>query len=460
MKRLWSIILAVALVLSLVACSSGKQTEKEAEQQTEKEVEQQAEEQAESNSEQEDAGDQAQNETKQNVTLTLMGSEDCFSDVELELYKEFEEETGIVIELITNPNDMNNSILGAKIATKELPDIVAYFNGEGGRTILMPEDNFLPITNDPCLANVNKEMMDTYLNWGGEVYGFPNAGVQNWGILYNKQVFEDLNLELPTTFDELDAICQKIKDAGITPIYLSGGDAWPTETWLDTYWGAYISAKEPDFWERYAKNEVKLAELPEAVECLQRQLDFFNKGYYGDTPLSDMHDGMYGALYEGQAAMFVFGDHVFAYGAQKYPDFTEKIGLMPFPVDGGGYYAVPCSEALYINKDSEHIDEALQLFNFLARPENVEKQYNAEQQACYFNDVTLDLIPQIQEASKQVQSGKLGRVWFDYVPASYSHITYDVIPEMLLGNMTPEQVLKAIDDEIAKNAKAQGLEGW
>lgn len=450
MRKLWSILLAGAMLVSLAACGSDKSTGQEA--------------QPENTGGQEETkkqeGDKAPEGSKKNTTLTIMGSEDCFSEVELELYQQFEDETGIAIELITNPNDMNNSILGAKIATKELPDVVAYFNGEGGRSILMPEDNFLPITDDPCLENVNKELLDTYLNWGGEVYGFPNAGVQNWGILYNKQVFEDLGLEQPNTFEELEAICGKIKDSGVIPIYLSGGDAWPTETWLDTYWGAYIAAQVPDFWEQYAQNKVKLADLPEAVECLQRQLDFFEKGYYGETPLSDMHDGMYGALYEGRAAMFVFGDHVFAYGAQKYPDFTEKIGLMPFPVDGSGAYAVPCSEALYINKDSEHIEEALQLFNFLARPENVEKQYNAEQQACYFEGVTLDLIPQIQEAQKAVQSGKIGSVWFDYVPASYSHITYEVIPEMLLGNLTPKEVLKAIDDEIAKNAEAQGLPGW
>ena len=237
MRKLWSILLAGAMLVSLAACGSDKSTGQEA--------------QPENTGGQESAkkqeGETATQGSKKNTTLTIMGSEDCLSEVELELYQQFEDETGIAIELITNPNDMNNSILGAKIATKELPDVVAYFNGEGGRSILMPEDNFLPITDDPCLENVNKELLDTYLNWGGEVYGFPNAGVQNWGILYNKQVFEDLGLEQPNTFEELEAICVKIKDSGVIPIYLSGGDAWPTETWLDTYWGAYIAAQVPDF---------------------------------------------------------------------------------------------------------------------------------------------------------------------------------------------------------------------
>ncbi|MBU9728440.1 type 2 periplasmic-binding domain-containing protein [Diplocloster modestus] len=152
MRKLWSILLVGAMIFSLTACASEKSTGQEA--------------QPENTSGQEETkkqeGDTASEGSKKAATLTIMGSEDCFSEVELELYQQFEDETGIAIELIINPNDMNNSILGAKIATKELPDVVAYFNGEGGRSILMSEDNFLPITDDPCLENVNKELMKSY----------------------------------------------------------------------------------------------------------------------------------------------------------------------------------------------------------------------------------------------------------------------------------------------------------
>ncbi len=452
MKKVIALLLALVMVFALVACSAKEEAPKVEEESTvdqKKPVVEEKEEEA-----------APAKEEKEDVTLTLMCVESLYKEEDMEIFDAFTEETGIKIEIIGNPNNMHSDIVGAKIATNELPDIVHFFNGNGGFSQLMPEENFYPLTGEACMETVNKSLMDQFLTWNGEVYGFPFAGVQNWGIIYNKQVFADLNLELPTTFEELDAVCQKIKDAGITPIHMGAGDAWPTETWIDAYWGAYIDAKLPNFWEDYADQKVKLADTPEVVECLQRQLDFYNKGYYGDSPFSSKQDEMYGALYEGTAAMHIFGDHIFSYGIDKYPDFADKVGLAPLSIDGTGRYAIPCSEALYISKNSEHIEEALQLFEFLARPENVEKKYNAYQQACYFDGVTLDLIPQILDAQAVVQSGNMGRVWFDMVPASYSGITSEIIPEMLLGNMTPEEVLAAMDAEIAKNAAAQGLPGW
>ena len=44
---------------------------------------------------------------------------------------------------------------------------------------------------------------------------------------YNKTLFDKAGIkEVPTTWDELDAVCAKLKDAGITPI--TADDAYMT----------------------------------------------------------------------------------------------------------------------------------------------------------------------------------------------------------------------------------------
>ena len=47
--------------------------------------------------------------------------------------------------------------------------------------------------------------------------------------LYNKQIFDELKLDIPTTYDELKDICQKMLDAGYTPIYEATTNGWHQE---------------------------------------------------------------------------------------------------------------------------------------------------------------------------------------------------------------------------------------
>ena len=41
-----------------------------------------------------------------------------------------------------------------------------------------------------------------------------------------KNIFEELNLEVPTTYNEFKDVCQTILDAGITPIYEATTNGW------------------------------------------------------------------------------------------------------------------------------------------------------------------------------------------------------------------------------------------
>lgn len=45
-------------------------------------------------------------------------------------------------------------------------------------------------------------------------------------VYYNTEIFEAAGVEVPTTYDELLEVCQKIQDAGYIPISCSAGTAW------------------------------------------------------------------------------------------------------------------------------------------------------------------------------------------------------------------------------------------
>ena len=60
----------------------------------------------------------------------------------------------------------------------------------------------------------------------GPIYGTPYASdVIGW--FYNKDLLNDLGMDVPQTMDELEAILQASKDAGQQPILIGNKDGWP-----------------------------------------------------------------------------------------------------------------------------------------------------------------------------------------------------------------------------------------
>lgn len=51
-------------------------------------------------------------------------------------------------------------------------------------------------------------------------------------IWYNKEIFAENGLEVPTTMDEWLNVCQALSEAGITPIAVDGVDRWPVIRYL------------------------------------------------------------------------------------------------------------------------------------------------------------------------------------------------------------------------------------
>ena len=72
-------------------------------------------------------------------------------------------------------------------------------------------------------------LMDADLEQGtynGKVYGLPVLNVAISGIYYNKDMFEQYDLEVPTTVSELEKVCDTLVENGITPFALANASKW------------------------------------------------------------------------------------------------------------------------------------------------------------------------------------------------------------------------------------------
>ncbi len=60
----------------------------------------------------------------------------------------------------------------------------------------------------------------------GKVYGIP-TDYYPWAVFYRKSVFADKGYTIPKTWDDLKALCVKMKADGLTPIAFADQEGWP-----------------------------------------------------------------------------------------------------------------------------------------------------------------------------------------------------------------------------------------
>lgn len=69
----------------------------------------------------------------------------------------------------------------------------------------------------------------------GNIYSVP-VNIHRGNVLwYNKQIFEENNLEPPTTFDEFFEVAETLKSKGITPLALGDKEPWTASIYLKRY---------------------------------------------------------------------------------------------------------------------------------------------------------------------------------------------------------------------------------
>jgi raffinose/stachyose/melibiose transport system substrate-binding protein len=154
------------------------------------------------------------------------------------------------------------------------------------------------------------------------------------GIWYNKKLFTDNNVAIPTTYDELVAAAAKFKTAGVTPLSASGKAGWPITRLVSGY---LYRALGPDALQQVADGKAKLTDAA-YVKAAQAIADLGKAGYFGDGIGSIDYDTAVQQFLTGKAAMFYMGSWTLG----DFNDTTKNqigaanIGFMPFPTVAGG----------------------------------------------------------------------------------------------------------------------------
>jgi raffinose/stachyose/melibiose transport system substrate-binding protein len=121
---------------------------------------------------------------------------------------------------------------------------------------------------------------------------------------YNKALFQKAGVSIPTSLDQIPAMCTALRKAGITPIALDGQDQWPLERYA-----SYMPFRTagPSYITKLKKGDAKLSDATgqKAVNWLAAlgSSKCFEEGFS-----SEDYAGAQGLFTSGKAAMYNIGD--------------------------------------------------------------------------------------------------------------------------------------------------------
>lgn len=171
-------------------------------------------------------GDDSEKSVKLSVTTTYAGEDTNAQNYE-DAVAEWEKKTG---NTVADSSATSDEAFKARIATDfeagSEPDVLFYFNGvdsnsfvEQGKVVSIDEIR----AEYPDYASNMKDDMLGASPVDGKNYSVPVNGYWE-GLFVNKEVCEAAGIEVPgadTTWDQFLEMCQKVKDAGYTPIAVS-----------------------------------------------------------------------------------------------------------------------------------------------------------------------------------------------------------------------------------------------
>lgn len=254
--------------------------------------------------------------------------------------------------------------------TQEAPDLFKWWNGyklkelaDSGNLADMT-DQWKELTADP---NGILPSLAGPLTVDGKVYGIP-ASAHYWTIFYNKKVFADNGLSVPTTWDEFMKVSDTLKAKNITPFGTSIKDSWNGFIWFEDL----MIHSYPEVYNKLVIGQAKYTD-PEVVEVMKLWKSMYDKGYFSKPMTMDTE--VPPAFAKGQIAMFLCGTwyESFLTGAGLKPEQDYGSFIMPAYKPEAGKTVISEITPFLVSKNAKNKDGAIKAALALTKKDANEK---------------------------------------------------------------------------------------
>lgn len=375
---------------------------------------------------------------KTKIRMTYWNSEDTVQTL-LDYLAEEVPDVEVEFQFIDNSN--YDTVVDTQLSAGEGPDIICE---SPASSLKHAKLGYLVELND--LGEKYSSAGTSVYSYDEDVYALPGI---SWfeGIYFNKQMFEENNIELPTTFDEYIDVCKQFKELGITPL-AAGLKSWEPmlKNSMAFVTAEYLSTDEgKDFGEKYRNGETTLDGTWN--EYLEKWSEMIDEGIYTTDMTGIDHDQALEEFATGKAAMFCSGPWDLDTIKEKNPDL--QIDMMPFygteASDGWLIGGPGCGFA--INAASENQEAAKKVLEAISTVEGQEAFWQDNQGgSSYLEGASFELPEEYSSASSALEAGNVYCPWNEWGDAASAHENYGTeMQSYLLGEQDLSTTLKNVD---------------
>jgi len=297
------------------------------------------------------------------VTLGSNASDAVPKKAFAEIYAAFKKQAGITVDVNTKDHNTFQEQINSYL--QGTPDDV--FNWFAGYRMQFFAAKKLATPIDDVWAKIGGNFPDAMkkLSKGEDgKYYFVPLYTYPWAIFYRKSVFQQHGYEVPTTWDQLVALCKQMKKDGLVPIAFGDKDGWPA---MGTFDQINFRLNGYDFHVELMGGKASWTDskVKAVFDHWSELLPYHQDGFMGRT----WQDAAQ-TLVSKKAGMYVLGSFV----AQQFTNKADldDLDFFAFPEINSAYgqdtVEAP-TDGFMVSKAPKNHDGVVKLLEYLGTPE-------------------------------------------------------------------------------------------
>ena len=199
----------------------------------------------------------------------------------------------------------------------------------------------------------------------GKQWGVPYSYYQ-WGVYYRKDIYDKLELNEPTTWDELLGNCDALKEASVTPFTIGTKFLWTAAGVFD-----YLNLRTNGY---DVHNDLTAGKIKYTDDRIRATFanweEMLDRCSFVNTHATMSWQDAISPFAKGDAAMYVMGN--FSVGSYKEAGLTDdQIDFFQFPeiTKGMARAEEAPADAFFIPANAKNVENAKKFLSFIATPQ-------------------------------------------------------------------------------------------